>query len=481
MVWVMILLILMIYFFSIFCVDAIGLADYTSGPFPEEYPDGWPEQYQYFGTMSNAMLTLFSVAILTEWAEVVRPVWAFQPYFVLVFVIFVLFTTLGILNVIVGVIVERTSEAAKQETDKEVRQKHELQMLHVKNLCDVMTELDDNCDGLITLHEITNEENADVLKGILDTLDLPAGWSAKELHMMLDEDGAGVLSSAEFLEGMFRLVFSSDFHRVCLDRLSLNLIKRQVDRVDKNVKDVKKDLRHVLELLKGGGSPEMSSTAPPAKPDMQPSQSVLRTVPEVLEPSSRPQSALRSTALQLDLSVPKQAGGVPKQAGGDFLPEELTGGSEQFTARGPAVKLDLCSELTSEIRSCTERVLQALNNTSLNYARPDDPGPKATPRSTPRTPRSARLPQSVVPQMPDGRLKQTQDIDSFDFQMEYLGVMRGEIKSSFAQLNFEVQSLQSRFTEQQARAASRIAPSTAKAAEVNGRPESSTMYEMSRM
>ena len=49
---------------------------------------------------------------------------------------------------------ERTAEAAREETEDELERAQELQMEHVKNLVTVMAELDDNSDGQITLKEI---------------------------------------------------------------------------------------------------------------------------------------------------------------------------------------------------------------------------------------------------------------------------------------------------------------------------------------
>eukprot|EP00747_Dinoflagellata_sp_TGD_P188521 gnl/TRDRNA2_/TRDRNA2_47653_c0_seq1.p1 gnl/TRDRNA2_/TRDRNA2_47653_c0~~gnl/TRDRNA2_/TRDRNA2_47653_c0_seq1.p1 ORF type:complete len:681 (+),score=131.64 gnl/TRDRNA2_/TRDRNA2_47653_c0_seq1:125-2044(+) len=218
MVWILLLLVLVIYSYSIFVVLSIG---HTQN-------DAWEGKEEYFGTIKNSMLTLFSMCILAEWSEVVRPVWEFEPVMVGVFISFVLFTTLGILNVIVGVIVEQTTEAAAKEHASDVEAKRKQQMDHVKELVRVMLEIDDDSDGTITIGEIAAEENSEVILPVMDSLGLPPGFKPADLHLMLDQDGAGVLTSKEFLEGMFRMVFGNDFHRTCMFQLSLNQVKQAI-------------------------------------------------------------------------------------------------------------------------------------------------------------------------------------------------------------------------------------------------------------
>ena len=59
------------------------------------------------------MLTLLDIAVLAEWNEIVRPVQAHQPWLLLVFILFLLITAFGMLNVMIGVIVDSTAAAKR--------------------------------------------------------------------------------------------------------------------------------------------------------------------------------------------------------------------------------------------------------------------------------------------------------------------------------------------------------------------------------
>merc|ERR1719359_904067 len=76
--------------------------------------------YEYFGNIPRAMYTLFNVVIMAEWTEMGRAIIEYQPEMFIFFLVFIVFTTFGIMNVIIGVIVDNTMEAAKAvEKDQE--------------------------------------------------------------------------------------------------------------------------------------------------------------------------------------------------------------------------------------------------------------------------------------------------------------------------------------------------------------------------
>jgi len=71
MFWVFVVLAVMTYAFAIFCANMIGKTDYS------QYKDF--DEEDLFGTIPRAMLTLFSVLIISEWDSVVRPLYEVQP------------------------------------------------------------------------------------------------------------------------------------------------------------------------------------------------------------------------------------------------------------------------------------------------------------------------------------------------------------------------------------------------------------------
>merc|ERR1719277_2042623 len=80
--------------------------------------NGWDNE-EYFGTVPRSMFTLLQVLTLDNWSsKIARHVLQNQGYMAIFFIIFLLFGTYGLLNVIIAVIVERTLAIAQTNTSR---------------------------------------------------------------------------------------------------------------------------------------------------------------------------------------------------------------------------------------------------------------------------------------------------------------------------------------------------------------------------
>merc|ERR1719469_1126537 len=61
---------------------------------------------------------------------------------------------------------------------------------------------------------------------VLRDIELPRGFTLNDIYLMFDEELGGGLSKQEFVNGMFRLLFSDDYQRSCMLQLSVAEIKR---------------------------------------------------------------------------------------------------------------------------------------------------------------------------------------------------------------------------------------------------------------
>merc|ERR1719160_1591733 len=106
--WILVLLILLLYLVGLLCT--IAMKDHIDND-----PGVWMEQHDifkaysadmYFGTIPRSMFTLFNLVLMAEYPEFVRPIFFLDPALVGIFVVFVFFTVFGVLNVLVGLIVD---------------------------------------------------------------------------------------------------------------------------------------------------------------------------------------------------------------------------------------------------------------------------------------------------------------------------------------------------------------------------------------
>lgn len=241
MFWVFLLLAVILYTVGIYCVEAIGSegADYA-GRAPQDAINRQVvdefNNYMYFGSVSRSMVSLFSVILLAEWTPIIRPVWERQPAIIIVFVGLVVVTTFGVLNVIIGVVVERTTAAMNSIRDKNVKKKKKEQMKAFNMISTLMFEIDTNDDMKISKKEMEEGKNNEKLHELLQKVDFPHGFTYTEFHAMLDQDGSGHLSQSEFINGMLRLVYNDQFQRDCMFQLTMGQIKANQRKLHKEMK-----------------------------------------------------------------------------------------------------------------------------------------------------------------------------------------------------------------------------------------------------
>lgn len=104
-----VLLLLMMFICAILLTTFLGKLDST-------------EVQNSFGTLDRTMWSLFAVITLDGWQDLVEPAAeADGPWVYFFFLLFVLVIPYGLMNILVGVIVETTFEIARNDTDKAER------------------------------------------------------------------------------------------------------------------------------------------------------------------------------------------------------------------------------------------------------------------------------------------------------------------------------------------------------------------------
>lgn len=235
---VFVLLIFIFYVFAIFLTEHAGRVDPDLYPGYSKSEEVIDEQevmanynpYLCFGSMGTSMLTLFNMAIMAEWAEIVKPIAYKQgPAYIAVFLLFAMLVAFGVMNVMIGMIVDSVV-AESRRLDEECNQKEKLLKLNnLEKVQKLLEEMDSNHDENIDIEELTAAmKSSQVLHDLLKTINLPTAWNAQELLDMLDNSGDGELQKAEFTTSFFRLLDSDDFQQICIMQASINQVKHLV-------------------------------------------------------------------------------------------------------------------------------------------------------------------------------------------------------------------------------------------------------------
>merc|ERR1719453_1204213 len=155
-----------------------------------------------------------------------------QPAIMIFFVIFAMFTTFGVMNVMVGMIVDNVFQEGEKLEVEEVEREKERQLQVLLRLQKLLFDIDTDNDGLISEREMENarfgEDKSQEMKILLDAMKIPSGLTSAELIFMLDNDGNGKLEQDEFVRSFFRLIESNDFQQGCMLQVGINHLKNLV-------------------------------------------------------------------------------------------------------------------------------------------------------------------------------------------------------------------------------------------------------------
>eukprot|EP00929_Paragymnodinium_shiwhaense_P091999 TRINITY_DN5187_c0_g2_i2.p1 TRINITY_DN5187_c0_g2~~TRINITY_DN5187_c0_g2_i2.p1 ORF type:complete len:730 (+),score=153.96 TRINITY_DN5187_c0_g2_i2:63-2252(+) len=272
MVWIGLFLIIIIYAGAVFCNTVIQPGDISH----ETYGDG----DFYFDGLGASMLTLFNMCILDEWGVVLRPLQKTTPLLMLFFIGFILVTTFGVLNLIIGVIADRTMEASLQVKDMEAEKRKQEKVVKLNEMAEMIFAEDDAL-SLDEMEEIVQNGKVPSLLETIMEVGLPRGISVPELHLMFDMEYEGTLSKEEFSDGVYGMIFNDEFQRDCMSQLASGQLKKLVSEstaeLMAEVRKLRSEVNELLTPLTASSLAAKSLVTPPPGPSV----SVIRTVSPV--------------------------------------------------------------------------------------------------------------------------------------------------------------------------------------------------------
>jgi voltage-gated sodium channel len=253
--WVFVLLWLFLYAAAICCVEVMGHDDSGFPAFSESQSTIDDEfvtnfnNYVFFGTVYRAMITLFGVILLSDW-HLVRPIMEVHPFMVPFLIFLVCLLAFGVLNVIIGIVVDNTLQTMQEYKAKAIEAEHRAMNMAAEHVADLVFQIDTDGDGRVTSDELEASLQNESMRKYLATMDLPHNFQPSEFVQMLDADGSGALCKDEFKEGVYRLIFCNDFQRQCLNQAALGAIH-------KSVNEIRKDIRKIIKKEMGGAIKEI--------------------------------------------------------------------------------------------------------------------------------------------------------------------------------------------------------------------------------
>lgn len=163
---------------------------------------GWSDCSMLFGSMPKAMFTLFQMLTLESWSMLIaRPLIEVNPALFVAIISFILLTTFGLLNIIVGVVVENMLSVAKQNLDLQTKRAERQLFKELELLRTVFGEADVDGSGAMDKREFCEICNRISVRRALHRMGVPLD-QAETLFDIIDSNKMGEVSFPDFVEGV---------------------------------------------------------------------------------------------------------------------------------------------------------------------------------------------------------------------------------------------------------------------------------------
>lgn len=222
--WVALMIIIFLYICAIFTTLVIGKDDELYDPYFIE-SGGWDHE-EYFATVPRSMFTLFQIVTFESWAErVVRHVMQKQPGLVIFFVVFIAIASFGLLNIVVGVVVESTLSTSQKDENKVQRAQERDRNRVFDHLREIFEGADEDGNGMLTLSEVQKAINKPEIYNKLKMIEFPVE-DPKQVFMLLDYDNTCELSIDEFISGCIRMKGTAKSKDLLAAQVAVDTMKR---------------------------------------------------------------------------------------------------------------------------------------------------------------------------------------------------------------------------------------------------------------
>jgi len=198
--------------------------------------------FRLYGSVPRTMMTLFMpVCGGMDWHSASRPVAHLNAYFTIIWVAYVTFMFIGLLNVLVGVFVDGAMKAIQSDGDQMLRDELETIEATISRITQIFMASDTNCSGYLDLREFEAMLNNPQLVAQLKMIQLDTS-QALTIFRLCDRDRSGTVSHDEFIGGCLRLRGSARSTDMLTLLYQSEKNNRQLGRIAKETVNLRKQL-----------------------------------------------------------------------------------------------------------------------------------------------------------------------------------------------------------------------------------------------
>jgi len=202
MMWVMVVLVMTFYLFSISFTT--GTTDFMDTP--EKWTDPeYADLVDSFGTIDRSMLSLFmSMSGGNDWGAYYEALLVLPLPYRYGFLLFIAFAIFAVVNIVTGVFVESALGANLKDKHVIVQEELHQKKTFLQAMKEIFEEMDSEGKGTIALEEFEDKLNDHRVMAYFRGLKLDIS-DARMLFHLLDYDHSNEIGIEEFLDGCYKL------------------------------------------------------------------------------------------------------------------------------------------------------------------------------------------------------------------------------------------------------------------------------------
>eukprot|EP00930_Biecheleria_cincta_P049058 TRINITY_DN34308_c0_g1_i1.p1 TRINITY_DN34308_c0_g1~~TRINITY_DN34308_c0_g1_i1.p1 ORF type:complete len:607 (+),score=83.92 TRINITY_DN34308_c0_g1_i1:47-1867(+) len=162
--------------------------------------------YRWWGTFGRSMLTLFAtISGGIDWLNACEELYDLDsPWYVAVYLLYIVFMTFAVLNVITGFFCEHAFEMARCDKDTLIQEQLRHKQTYIDHFEAYFKLIDTDGSGTISFSELERMMEDDAMQAYLSHLNI-SGGSAWQIFRLIDKDGGGSVDIDEFVTGLLTM------------------------------------------------------------------------------------------------------------------------------------------------------------------------------------------------------------------------------------------------------------------------------------
>lgn len=202
--WSFAMLMFIFYLFGLVFVQDMTLFLLSQGD--EVKPLQEEEIYRLFGSVQGAMLTLFrSIFQGEDWNVCYQVLVQTSPMSAGLFLIFIGFSQISIINVVQAIFIQRTQALAKPDPHIQAMQENIERRRHAAQISRVFHRMDTDGSGFISKDELQKALASDHIKALFLVLGLDLYDTEEFIDMLQRQQGSSDIEIEAFVEGCMRM------------------------------------------------------------------------------------------------------------------------------------------------------------------------------------------------------------------------------------------------------------------------------------